>query len=276
MSVKFINLTKKSFLKNSPLFKIISLDRVDSYLGDNPCLWFSNLEYWNDAFEKRFVEMKYKKGSKLLDYPLKNKIFCTCFSDQRICEAQWYVYSGNKSIADCIGLKINRIKLLEILEKYSIQHNNDVYIGKVEYQTTTEIISSVSKNSFLNKGKKKFDINDRNSQLRLLLLKRNAFIYEDEIRIFIIRNENQLDTASRGISMSCHCKANELVQEVIMNPQFAILDNLKKRLETPLGKATSSGKGFGFELIKDSMGKPHPRVVVSRLYDYQHSKYIEL
>ncbi len=275
MPVKFINITKKSFLNNGkPLFKIISSQWANNTLGVNHYLWFANPANWKDAFEKRFIDLSYKlKSNSMVSFPLKDKIFCSCFSNERVCEAQWFMYSRDNNDNDSLCLKINREKLLDELEQYC-KANPDVelFIGKVKYQETSEITNSLPKNSFLNRGTKPFDIHNIQSQIRLLLLKRNAFFYEDEIRIFIINANNQGD----GLKFQYKCDANVLVQQIMMNPTFTKQNALKVWLESPTNIQTPLGKGLGFNPITNSKCVTQKRVVLSHLYEHANPSYVKL
>lgn len=264
MSIHFINLTQKSFFSKVPLFKVVPENRICSTIGGaSPYLWFLNPEKWKDPFERRFIGVKYQFNGMLHDYPLKGRVFCSCFSLNRVSETQWAIYGGSQN---SICLKVNRQKLLDELNNYQKSNPyDDIYIGRVEYQETKTITGSLSKNPLF--SKKPFNFNDQESLIKLLLLKRNAYLYEDEIRIFIVKPEV---IGKDGIQMNYQCPPTDLVESLTLSPNFS-----NCRLEQMLSKNTASG-GYGFTPFKNKMGKNQIRVNKSHLYNYRHPKFIKI
>lgn len=274
MAVHFVNITPKDF-QTIALFKLIKEDFIDSTIGRaNPYLYFANPVSWNDAFEKRFINVQYKEGNNpIVDYPLKNKVFCSCFSHTRIVEAQWFVNSRAKKIVlnGLIQLTFNNQRLLDELNMFSEENNVDVYIGKVAYQETRKIEGRISKNDFLN-DPKQFSLNCEESLIRLLLLKRNAFIAENEIRIIIVKKDSDLQS---GIKLYYKCQPTDLISRITINDWFTT-EGLKLRLESPESNSTPLEPCYGFTPIHTITGRIYPRVVESHFYTHKHPKVIEI
>ncbi len=267
MGIHFINNSDKEFLSKKPFFKILQRKRISSTIGQNPYLWLANPSTWEDAFERRFIDVLYKDNNGGLNkFPLKGRIFCTCFSLTRICEAQWKVYSKNPNN---ICIKVNRVALLDELTKYlQANPNDEIYIGRVEYQETKIITGSISKNPiFANIG---FSFNDQTSLVKLLTLKRNAFLYEDELRIFLIKPQNSNTNHLKGIEFHYQCKPTNLVESIMLNPSFK-----DKGLEQRLAENTANG-GYGFTPFINSKGKMQRRVCKTHLYNYKQPSFIKL
>lgn len=267
MSIHFINNADKEFLSKKPFFKIVQRKRINSTIGQEPYLWFANPSTWEDAFERRFIDVLYKDNNGGLNiFPLKGRIFCTCFSLTRVCEAQWKVYSKNPNN---ICIKVNRGALLDELTKYLQANTNDeIYIGRVEYQETRMIKGSLSKNPLFKKTG--FSFSNQASLVKLLTLKRNAFLYEDELRIFIIKPQNSNTNHLKGVEFHYQCKPTDLVESIMLNPSFK-----DKSLEQRLAEDTANG-GYGFTPFVNSKGNMKRRVYKSQLYKYKHPSFIKL
>lgn len=246
-NITYLNVTEKDFLNDKrPLFKHMSLENALKTLNDKE-LWFANPTTWNDPFESRFLNAKYKDQSanQVSGHPWLNKAFCMCLTQTAASEAHWTPYSQ-----DQIGIEfvIDRKKLVEILESHPTDY--DIYIGKVEYMRTCEIKGALNKIPFANPPK----MLSNEWWSRLLLLKRNAFIYEDEIRVILVREE-QID--EDGILLKYDCENTDLIQSIILDPNIQI--NTENLL-----RGEFEGR-YGFSPIQTNNGR-HPRVYKSRLY----------
>ena len=100
-----------------------------------------------------------------------------------------------------------------------------------------------------------------------MLIKRNAFIYEDELRICIVKQNATLD---KGIQFHYNCPPTDIVQDITLCPNF---NNIT--LEQILSQDTKIG-GYGFSPLLNKKGVMQKRVLRSRLYDYKHPSYINI
>ena len=150
---------------------------------------------WEDKFEGRFYNAKYHKVSKdPQDTPF---LYACCMSVKPHNEAAWKVYSyGKVGIgAHCVQLKINRNKFRkELIKSNTLTANSSIFEGLVTYTSET-IISGIHKKDYkTKKGVAKTNVNynrffsvfNRLNYLNLLLLKRDYFKHENEIRFFVI------------------------------------------------------------------------------------------
>lgn len=143
---------------------------------------------WNDKFEQRFYCADYKNIGMEHMTP---QLFATCVTREKNSEAAWKVYSHGQGLGShCVQLELDIDKLRIELNK------NDLKIAEmyVEYKEEKFILELHNKNKskayeayFSSFSLKKF--------LKLLTLKRNAYKYENEIRLFAIPKGN----ASRSI-----------------------------------------------------------------------------
>ena len=108
--------------------------------------------------------------------------------------------------------------LLDELENYAKANQVKVFIGKVEYQKTNDIKKDISCNSFLNQTKHSIkSLRNDDLKARLILLKRRAFEYENEIRIIIVKDKN---TKEKGIYLPYECENTDLIDTISFDPNI--------------------------------------------------------
>jgi len=177
MAVNFINISKREFLKNhSHLYRYTTIERLLEQFFTKKFV-FVNPSQWSDPFEKFFLDREYLIDSRKFDLPMKDNIFCLCFSGTLSSEAYWKVYAPKEN---GVRLNINAEKLIEVLEKLPYE----IFVGEVIYQTTENFY------------KINFDIDKLvdeieeeligEQQIKLLLKKRKSFLYENEVRIIVV------------------------------------------------------------------------------------------
>lgn len=176
--IRFVNITEKAFLSEyKKLYRFISLERLLETLNDNQ-LTFINPAKWDDPYEKAFLNAKYYLKGKPMTLPITDKLYCLCWTGTSSSEAYWKGYSA---FNDSVRISVLTENLLDALS--SIKDFN-VWIGKVKYVKTNEILEAKSK-----KNKTMilslFTPRIAEQHIKLVLLKRLAFQYEDEIRIIL-------------------------------------------------------------------------------------------
>ena len=231
MAVKFFNMTRTDFLSKKLLYKYMPLERALDLLK-NQRLWFANPTIWKDPFEKRFIENKYVIGGVQKDFPWKDRVYAMCMTQTATSEAYWNAYANNDI---GISFKFNRQALLTELERISNANGVRIYIGKVEYQKTSDIKRDLSKNPFLFDGGSPIStIGKEETKVRLLLLKRIAYRYEDEIRFFIVRDKK---ANLIGTYLSYGVPNTSIIDTISLDPNIG--DNtvamLKKVFEVDYG-----------------------------------------
>lgn len=247
MAIIFLNVSEEDFKNNTkPLHKHMSLESALNMLN-NKTMWFANPTIWKDSFESRFVDAKYNCNGVLKTFPFKDKVFCACYTETAASEAYWTPYSQQQ-----IGVEfvVNRNELLNQLAVYADKY--DIYIGKVEYMKTASIKRPLNKIPF--SGSLPL-VWTKEWCARLLLLKRNAYKYEDELRIMIVKKEK---TKERGIMLEFHCEPTSLIERVILDPNLQVqTEYLFKRIFEDY---------YNFKPVSNSLGKTYKRVVKSQLY----------
>lgn len=167
--------------KNS-LYKYMPYDRLMNCV-ENHELVFVSPETWLDPFERRFWNTDYS-----VKYNYKQpEIACMCLTAKSSTneDASWKMYADSKSKALRISFSVKR--LLDILEEYAKTSKCDIYIGKAIYSLERKAIVGLHNqvNEFFPKNNFSLE-----HYLTLMCLKRKAFAFENEIRIFIVNNNN--------------------------------------------------------------------------------------
>lgn len=153
-------------------------------------LRFSQISEWTDEYEKRFYNADYSKlGIKKDCTP---KLYACCFTTQKASEAAWktYTYGKNGLGHVCVKFELRLEKLRESLETYAKNNSYKVYESQMNYHYTDETIGELHKieNREYKRFFKAFSLA---SYLSLLSIKRPAFAYEKEIRIFMVPNNQK-------------------------------------------------------------------------------------
>lgn len=192
MNVQRLSAPKYAKQSNSSLpklYKYLQWDYAIELL-DRSSLYFSNPRDWNDRYERKVLEGKYAvDNKKSMDYPLKDKVFATCFTSEYSCEAQWKMYLHDNARKNNIAVEIefDREKLFAEL----MLHHKDLYYGEVVYYPQNCFRSFVEKCLGTKAGMKALKAmnplspNTLGTLLRPLLFKRMAYSYEKEWRLFI-------------------------------------------------------------------------------------------
>ena len=176
------------------VYKYISLDNAkkDLELKENKkgTLAFAEPPKWKDPAEKSFYDANYTEEN---EKPWKRPIvYACCITDLQQSEAAWatYQYQGNDG---CVKFSIDYDNLIKQLQQYAEKNECRLYVGRVEYGKWSDI-SNTNKGRldeiFTKLGGKDDDSMERNF-LRYLLIKREAFAYEKEIRLFLVYDRDK-------------------------------------------------------------------------------------
>jgi hypothetical protein len=157
---------------------------------------FSEPSQWPDKFESRFYNAIYTPPKKdIIPY----KVYAFCTTAKRDSEPSWLMYAANEPT---IQIKIKRLKWLESLHNWNKKNGTnqfEIYEAPVNYDLKESHIANIHKPKSNLNGvtrdmtghKELFDNFDLDSYLSLLLLKRKAYSYEDEIRYMIVQQDEE-------------------------------------------------------------------------------------
>ena len=128
-------------------------------------------------------------------------------------DACWRVYAG--SGGKTVRISLEQEKLLQLLDDFAHNNGFEVFIGKVNYEFEKKEIKKLHLPS--SKHYVKFFPNDmsREHYLSLMLLKRKSFLYENEVRIFLVKETITFDNGCLKIPYDY---AGGLVSNVMLSP----------------------------------------------------------
>lgn len=258
MDIKFLNITKENFFSTKLLHKYMPLEYALKTLAERK-LWFANPVTWKDPFEKRFIEAEYENGKNgRREFPWKNRVFCICMTQTMTSEAYWNTYNRQQ-----IGIEFRIDKRQMYKELLNVRNEYDIYIGKVEYMKTSDIKKQPLRAIPFENPDPKPGTPEWNA--RLLLLKRVAYRYEDEIRIILVKKKA---TQEKGVNLEYQCENTELINSIILDPSLG--EYTTRTLKTVFEEQ------YDFMPYKNSSNKYTKRVMKSQLYAEQKSQKLKI
>ena len=150
---------------------------------------------WPDKYESRFYTANYSKIVKDFNN-ITPKLYACCFTFSRASEAAWKTYSYEKTglASRCVQFRINKRLFREALNRFAKENQCKIYEGPIDYSLTDFQINNVHLPSSGMLYDQVFKVNFKlNNYLSLLLIKRQAFNYENEYRYFIVPNNGVAD-----------------------------------------------------------------------------------
>lgn len=192
----------------STVFKYMPLERFVKSV-DNKELVFVSPETWYDPFEQLYYGIDCSsRGYSTED------IACMCVSEKSSTneDACWRVYGGSNN--KTVRLSINHASLMQLLDKYADSEGFEVFIGKVNYAFEKKDIKGLHNVSSPHYNDYFPSIMKVEHYLSLMLLKRSAFKYENEVRIFLVRKI----ISERLLKISCDYKIAGIVSNVMLSP----------------------------------------------------------
>ena len=142
---------------------------------------------WYDPFEKRFYNADF---SQIQNFE-KPKIFASCFTSKPTNEAAWVMYSYFKSglASKSIRFEFNPTLLYHMLDEFGKMNDVKIVVSNVNYTLTEQTIKALHKTRCKHHSQY-FNNFDEDKFVNLMLIKRKAFEYEKEIRVFILPTSN--------------------------------------------------------------------------------------
>ena len=154
-------------------------------------LQFCEPSCWPDKFESRFYEANYSSVTHAAE-PLPRQLYACCLALEGNCEAAWRIY-GKGSV--CVRLTIRRSAFLNLLARHVVRGLMEAYEGKViylkKYILSNLHIPNIQGATKVHKAlfnRATFSLDDF---LSLLLLKRDDFEYEKEVRYFLVPHQKR-------------------------------------------------------------------------------------
>ena len=176
-------LTDKTILN-----KYISFEHLEKSIREK-MIAFVSPKTWQDPFERLFYNANFER----YNYEKPN-IFCMCLTENagQNEAASWKMYQ-NGTNEKMIKVKFNAVEMLRQLDEFCISKEWRIYIGKIDYSFKSREISLSYKSEKMLKNyfpKNPKDFSDE-YYLKLLLLKRKAFEFEQEVRMFLVPDNEE-------------------------------------------------------------------------------------
>lgn len=245
------------------LYKYMTASRVLDILENNShLLGFVSPESWYDPYETKYLNTDYTA----LNGYRQPKIYCFCARmDNLNEEASWKIYK--KENEPLLRMSIRTIDLLLAIDQFAKENDCDVYFSKVDYRLKRKEIdelylpSSPYHSEFFN------NLDDK-QYVRIMSLKRWAFNYENEYRIFIIpRNQDKIVN---------HIKDNvlfipvpiKMITRFTFNPANKVNSSLVSQIEIAKYEAE-------YKLIRDKIKVAYPEASVVKSTLYSKIKNVE-
>lgn len=193
---------------------------------------FAEPTRWNDEYEGRFYRADYN-ALKVLDCP--SKLYATCITGEKANEAAWKVYAHGQGLGSrCIQIRINmsvlRKELSNGIPNHCFDSEGTLYEGTVFYDLSDQEIKALNTPSgaYYDTFFESFNME---SFLKLLLIKRKAYEYEKETRLFFVPKDYQeIDRSVRsGNGDVMYVKVNwkDIIEEILIDKKCS-----KAELET--------------------------------------------
>ena len=245
------------------LYKYMTVSRVIEMLENKShCLGFVSPEKWYDPYETKFLNTDYS----IFNNYKQPRIYCLCARmDNLNEEASWKIYK--KGDEPLLRMSINTNELLLSIKDFAVKHRCNVYFSKVDYRLKRKEIDNLHLPSspYYHEF---FDNFNTEQYIKIMSLKRMAFSYESEYRIFIVPTDNTL--------ISKHVKDNvlfvpinlKMIKRFTFNPANKLNDNLESKLYYAKYKAE-------FNYIKNKIKSLYPDATIYKSTLYSSVKKIE-
>lgn len=199
-----------SFRKDRNVFyKYMPLDRFKRSVKDGVFVFVSP-ELWQDPFERMYFNVDCTTHG----YQTED-IACLCVSEKSSTneDASWRVYAdkGGK----VVRLSIERTLFLDMMDDYADKNGYEVYIGKAQYGYEKREIMNLYKPGSPDHNLFFPLIMERKHYLSVMTLKRSAFEYENEFRVFLVMDKIPYDGL---VKIPCDYKLSGLITDIVMSP----------------------------------------------------------
>lgn len=175
-----LRIVSKSKMQYKRIFKYMPLETFITSMYCKSMRFFEPSK-WNDRFEQRFYCANYRMAGAAGNTP---QLFATCVTREKNSEAKWTVYSHGQGLGmHCLQLDLDIVKL-----RAEIRNSGLSYEERPVSYASEGYITELHKKRNPKSGYKKFFVPfTKASFLNLLALKRDAYVYEQEVRLYVIR-----------------------------------------------------------------------------------------
>ena len=189
-------------------FKYMPLERFVGSVDKGEFVFVSPLT-WKDPFERMYFNVDCSAH----DY-LTEDIACLCVTEKSSTneDASWKAYADHGEKA--VRLSIHRENFLRMIDDYAQAEGYEVYIGKAQYGFEKKEIMNLHAPDSPYHDLFFPEKMERMHYLSVMTLKRSAFEYENEFRVFLVKDK--IDYKNGLVKIPCDW--TELVTDVVLSP----------------------------------------------------------
>ena len=236
MRRNFLNLSEIEIDK--PIYRIIKINRLYQMYNSQKNVLLRTRK-WQDPFENYIMNSTGELPSgEIFSFGFREHFYGQCWTQKIESDALWRIYSTDNKFQ---GVRIRTTPriLFESLYNNSNKYRDfTCHIGKVKYFSTPGLEK-------LLKNDAQEWILDRSGagQARSLLFKRNAFSYEEEVRLIYNSQGNEISDLFRY-----SCNPNDLIEDIVFDPRIEYKLFLKH-------KSLLKNMGFKKRIVKSNLYK---------------------
>lgn len=216
-----------------PIYRIISYSRLKSFISDKH-LSLTRPQIWDDPFENFILNAKGKtEDGKIVSFDnIRDNYYAQCWTLKKECDGLWRNFRKNKNVK----IKSTAGKIMNYFYDTTNKHHTSSYfVGKVVYYTEEKIID------FFNSKLDLFGLTEQSlTFLKGLLIKREQFSYENEVRFIFNKPSSNYDIDMSLIKNKWDnsdffyfkIEPNEVIDEIVIDPWVSSdeFDTIKSEL----------------------------------------------
>lgn len=211
--------------KRDFIYRIISLERLYQLFHDRENV-LVNPSYWDDPYENIILKSTgvYENGEKF-KFGMKDRIYGQCWSRHNASDAMWRLYSPNKCACSCrkcveclendpadkfavrIRTRVDRL-ISGLCAEQKMFANMQCFIGSVQY-LREKALDEFSKNIF-----RGVPLPQAVDVVSTLLVKRKAFVHEDEVRLLFY----DIDGANKSDLFRYSVNPCAFIDQIMIDP----------------------------------------------------------
>lgn len=146
----------------------------------------SQVHRWKDKFENFQMNLGGLLNGQKFTYEFKDDFGGQCWTTQNFSEAMWGIYASDPNVHYLRIRSTPRKLLTALIEAHPLMPQDACFVGRVEYKKESDLKAYLQEGAPLNLSAAGF--------AKSLLLKRNAFRHEHEVRLLYFGSVKKYDT----------------------------------------------------------------------------------
>ncbi|MEP6484075.1 MAG: DUF2971 domain-containing protein [Rudaea sp.] len=191
VSTSFDSKIPTSVYRYIPLIQLLSMLESKSIAMMNPMAW-------PDKCEAGWIHQLFGAGSAIEGA----KVRAVCFTTAAYCEAMWHVYARMLPV---VRVRFSLSSLADVCAHFN-NFNGKFYFGEIRYTDSSSMKDALTQEQRSNRAGKS------NSAATLMLLKRRAFSYEEEVRLLFVTREDTPDV------IHLHADIGNIISQILVSP----------------------------------------------------------